>query len=96
MYVALWPHQQSDISSSVKLDGKDLPWVKHAEHIGHTLHQSVTMEKDCLRAKARIVDKTVEVRDQLLLPTLVKHSRCSRFFVLMGMAACSGSFSPIQ
>ena len=49
----------------VKLDGKDLPWVEHAEHLGHTLHQSVTMEKDCLRAKARFIDKTVEVRDQL-------------------------------
>ena len=48
----------------VKLDGKDLPWVEYAEHLGHTLHQSVTMEKDCLRAKAKFIDKTVEVRNQ--------------------------------
>ena len=50
--------------AAVKLDGKDLPWVEHAEHLGHTLHQSVTMEKDCHRARAKFIDKTVEVREQ--------------------------------
>ena len=48
----------------VKLDGKDLPWVEHAEHLGHTLHQSVTMEMDSNRARAKFIDKTVDVRDQ--------------------------------
>ena len=48
----------------VKLEGKDLPWVEHAEHLGHTLHQSVTMEMDCNRARAKFIDKTVDVREQ--------------------------------
>ena len=50
--------------AAVHLDGKDLPWVESAEHLGHTLHQSVTMDKDCLRARARFIDKTVEVREK--------------------------------
>jgi hypothetical protein len=48
----------------VKLDGKDLPWVEHAEYLGHTLHQSVTMEMDSNRARAKLINKTVDVRDQ--------------------------------
>ena len=48
----------------IKLDGKDLPWVEQADHLGQTLHQSVTMEKDCHRARAKFIDKNVEVRDQ--------------------------------
>ena len=26
----------------VQLEGKDLPWVEHADHLGHTLHQLVS------------------------------------------------------
>ena len=48
----------------VQLDGEDLPWVEHAEHLGHTLHQSVTMEKDCHRARARFIDSSIDVREQ--------------------------------
>ena len=48
----------------VKLDGKDLPWVEHADHLGHTLHQSVNMEMDCVRARAKFIDKAVEVAQQ--------------------------------
>ena len=53
----------------VKLDGKDLPWVEHAEHLGHQLHQSVSMDMDCNRARARFIDKTVDVRDQFSFAT---------------------------
>ena len=52
---------------AVKLDGKDLPWVEHADHLGHRLHQSVTMDMDCNRARAAFIDKTVEVRGKFLL-----------------------------
>ena len=38
----------------VQLDGKDLPWVEHSDHLGHTLHQSVTMEMDSNRARAQL------------------------------------------
>ena len=48
----------------VRLDGKDLPWVAHADHLGHTLHQSVKMDSDCTRARAKFIDKAVEVKGQ--------------------------------
>ena len=33
-------------------------------NLGHTLHQTVKMDKDCHRARAKFIDKTVEVRNQ--------------------------------
>ena len=48
----------------VQLDGKDLPWVEHAEHLGHTLHQSVAMDKDCHRARAKFIAKSVDTREK--------------------------------
>ena len=47
----------------VQLYGKDLPWVEHAEHLGHNLHQSVTMDMDCHRARAKFIAKTVDTRE---------------------------------
>ena len=48
----------------VLLDGKPLPWVEHAVHLGHVLHQSVSMEKDCNRARAGFIDRSVDIRQQ--------------------------------
>ena len=45
------------------LCGHNLPWVESAVHLGHTLHQLTNMEKDCLKARARFIDKTVELRE---------------------------------
>ena len=49
----------------VQLDGKDLPWVETAEHLGHTLDQVTNMERDCKRARASFITKSLEVRNQL-------------------------------
>ena len=49
----------------VKLDGQDLPWVESAVHLGHTLHQVTNMEKDCQIARAKFIDKTVQLREDL-------------------------------
>ena len=46
----------------VQLGGQDLPLDERAEHLGHTLHQLCNMEKDCQRARARFIAKTVELR----------------------------------
>jgi hypothetical protein len=48
----------------VILDGKPLPWVDHAVHLGHVLHQSVSMERDCHRARAGFIDRSVDIREQ--------------------------------
>ena len=49
----------------VQLDGKDLPWVECADHLGHCLHQVTNMDKDSQRARGRFINKTVEIRQEL-------------------------------
>ena len=49
----------------VQLGGKDLPWVESADHNGHHLHQLTNMDKDSQRARAKFINKTVEVREEL-------------------------------
>ena len=45
------------------LDGKQLPWVESAVHLGHVLHQSGTMEQDTRTKRAKFIDESVEVRE---------------------------------
>ena len=47
------------------LNGEFLPWVEVADHLGHTLHQDTTMIKDCQRARAKFIARSLEVRNQL-------------------------------
>ena len=49
----------------VKLDGKYLPWVLTAEHLGHTFHQMCTMEQDCKIKRAKFIRNSTEIREQL-------------------------------
>ena len=49
----------------VQLDGQDLPWVESALHLGHTLLQVTNQEKDCQKSRARFIDKTVQLREEL-------------------------------
>ena len=60
---------QVNYPAPVYLEGEPLPWVEHAEHLGHTLHQSVTMDKDCIRARAKFIDKSVDVRQEFYFAT---------------------------
>ena len=50
------------------LDGKKLPWVTTADHLGHCLSQMTNMDKDCERARAKFISKSTETRDQLRFP----------------------------
>ena len=49
----------------VKLDGKYLPWVPKVEHLGHVLHQSLSMNPDVVRARASFMTRASDLRDQL-------------------------------
>ena len=49
----------------VQLGGQDLPWVESAAHLGHILHQQVSMEKDCTRARAKFIERSVQLRQDL-------------------------------
>ena len=45
------------------LFGEELPWVDHAEHLGHTLHKDCTMDMDARIKRAAYIDKTSDLRD---------------------------------
>ena len=49
----------------VQLDGKDLPWVPSLEHLGHTLHESMSMETDCKRARSSFMRRADDIRHEL-------------------------------
>ena len=48
----------------LRLYGKQLPWVESAAHLGHTLHQSLSMDKNAKVRRARFISRSVEVRGQ--------------------------------
>ena len=48
---------------NLELDGKLLPWVESAVHLGHVLHQDGTMEKDIKVKRAAYIDDTVQIRE---------------------------------
>ena len=45
------------------LDGKQLPWVESAIHLGHIFHESGSMEKDIRAKRASFIDNSVEIRE---------------------------------
>ena len=49
----------------IQLEGRDLPWVETALHLGHTLHQNGKMHQDTKIRRAIFIDRSVEVREQL-------------------------------
>ena len=48
---------------NLTLLGEDLPWVASADHLGHVLHQSGTMDQDAAVKRARFIDKIVGLRE---------------------------------
>ena len=49
--------------SPLTLCGRDLPWVSSANHLGHELHESGSMELESKMKKAEFINKSVEVRE---------------------------------
>ena len=47
------------------LDGKALPYVPSLDYLGHTLHQSMSMEMDSVRATNSFKRRAHDIRDQL-------------------------------
>ena len=43
--------------------GQELPWVEQANHLGHILHQSCTMDHDAVVSRARFISKTLDLRE---------------------------------
>ena len=47
----------------LKLYGQDLPWVRHATHLGHELHEDANLDFDCRRKRAIFIDNSLSIRE---------------------------------
>ena len=45
------------------LDGKCLPWVESAPHLGHVLHESGSMDQDIRVKRATFIDESTKIRE---------------------------------
>ena len=52
-----------DYPAPLQLNGRDLPYVTTANHLGHLLTQACTMDQDCKVSRADYIDKTVAIRE---------------------------------
>ena len=49
--------------SPLVLCGKELPWVKRCEHLGHALTSDGSMSQDCREKRAAFIDDVVKMRE---------------------------------
>ena len=47
----------------LQLCGQDLPWVKHAVHLGHELHQHCSMDYDVNIKRAQYIETAMEIQE---------------------------------
>ena len=47
----------------LQLYGRDLPWVTHATHLGHELHQDCNMNMDTKMKRAQFIQNSTEIRN---------------------------------
>ena len=47
----------------LQLYGQDLPWVAHATHLGHELHQDCTMDMDTKMKRASFISSSTDIRN---------------------------------
>ena len=60
------------------LNGVALPWRESAVHLGHKLHQNLTMNADAKEKRAKFISRSVEVRSQFSFaapPQIIKAVR---------------------
>jgi hypothetical protein len=67
------------------LEGRELPWVETATHLGHELHQSGNMEYDAKVKRADFISKSLEIRETFGFASPVEIQRalkiyCSSFY----------------
>ena len=83
------------------LNGVRLPWREKAVHLGHTLHQDLTLNADAQEKRARFISKSVEVRSQFAFaapPQILKAVPSSglrfiRVHVVAARLSCSLPFT---
>ena len=56
-------HLDTEYPRPLQLCGQDLPWVQHATHLGHELHQTCSMEFDANMKRAQFIENSVQIRE---------------------------------
>ena len=56
-------HMEPVYPALLKLGDHDLPWVEHATHLGHELHQMCTMEYDANVKRDQFIENSVQIQD---------------------------------
>ena len=56
-------HMKPVYPALLKLGDHDLPWVEHATHLGHELHQMCTMEYDANVKRAQFIENSVQIQE---------------------------------
>jgi hypothetical protein len=54
-------HMAAVYPSPLQLGDHDLPWVEHATHLGHELHQMCNMEYDANIKRAQFIEASVQI-----------------------------------
>ena len=62
------------------LNGKDLPWVASATHLGHEFHESGTMDHDTRVKRAEFISKSTDVRETFSVVSSVEVLRAVNVF----------------
>ena len=62
------------------LDGKLLPWLASATHIGHELHESGSMDLYTKMKKAEFIGKSTEIRETFNFASRVEVLKAVKLF----------------
>ena len=57
-------HMDPVYPSPLKLCDRDLPWVTHATHLGHEIHQLCNMELDANIKRAQFIETAVQIQEK--------------------------------
>ena len=53
----------TNVPVKLQLNGRNLPWVPTATHLGHEIHQSCSMDQDVKVKRAMFIESSVEIRE---------------------------------
>ena len=62
------------------LNGKDLPWVASATHLGHELHESGSMDHDTRVKRAEFISKSTDIRETFSFASPVEVLKAVKVF----------------
>ena len=60
-FVGQKPARKITYPAQLLLNGRSLPWVQRAVHLGYTLHQDLTLDADSKVRRAKFISSSVEV-----------------------------------